>query len=298
MLKINKIFENKKGIFFTFISVALISLAPLLHKLGMNHVKPLTAATLWCLFSALFTLMSIKIKQLKISKPHFFTLVKMSATSSLGVLFLFYALSLLEPSTVAFMNRSYTLFIILLGIFVLKEPSSFAQTVLFGLNFVGLLMFSYKGIDNTKYFPLFIVMLSAFSFAFSNMQAKVIVKNIAPCVINFYSHIFSFFILFILTLLMEPQPFSFHTDILYILGSAFSAGFLGMLFYYKGLLHYSFTLSGVIRSFSPVLTTLYALPFFGISYSALNVIGIAFILLSSMPLLTTRVNTSQIKKAA
>lgn len=277
--------NEKKGIFFTFISVALISLSPVLHKLGLNHVKPIYGATLWCFFSALFSFTMVKKTEIIIPQKILFILLKMAVSTAMGILFLFCGLNILDPSTVAFANRSYILFVILLGIFVLKEPVTQWQLVLFAVNFMGLLLFSYKGLYYTKYTGLLCVILSAFLLAFSNMNSKNILKNISPAVVNFYSHFFSFLVLLPVSIILEVEPFQLNSDVWYIILSAFTAGFLGMYFYYKGLFYYSFSLSGVIRAFSPVLTTLYALPFFGLSYSSLNVVGIILLIVSSVSLL-------------
>lgn len=285
MLNFSRLNNEQKGLGFTFASVALLSLTPVLHKLGLMNIKPLHAAVLWCLFSGMLSLIHIEFKELKIPKESLLKLFTMSTCSSLGVALLFYAINHLDPSTVAFANRSYILFIFLLGIFILKEPTTKLERYFFGLNFIGLLLFSYRGISYEKYHAILFVILSAFLFAYANMEAKVILKKFTPCLINAYSHLISVIILLPLAILFEESAFQMSFDIVYILLGAVTGGYLGMICLYKGLANYPFTFAGSIRAFSPFLTTLYALPFFQITYSATNLLGILLLIVTSICLL-------------
>jgi len=216
--------QENKGIISTFLSVVLLASSPILYKFGLGNIYPIHAATLWFVCNTIFSIINIDLRKIIIEKKVFSKLLVISACSSSALVFLFYSLAILDPSTVAFANRSYILFIILLGIIALKERVQKIQLYFIALNIIGLFLFAYKGLDYSHYAPIIYAILSAFLFAYSNMQSKLILKVITPSFVNFYSNLLSSILLCPFFFLEDIRNLSLNSSIIYILVASFTGG--------------------------------------------------------------------------
>ena len=265
---------------FHIYSVLLMAIAPLLNKFAVQDCHPLLISLYTCMFNVGYTLLFFR-EDHRINLRRFAVpFILIGGMNGLGILCLLWSLQELDPATASFIGRLYVVFSFIFSSVFFNEKLSMGFLKLSVLAFVGLLFFSYKGLDYDGYDAMFLSLLSSLLFAAANVVLKMRVGKLPSSTTLLYSNLVSCVLFFSLTLFMGLDYAISLEDLGFVAASSFFWGFLGIYFLYKGLAVNKFSTGSFIRCFTPFVAALYALPFFPPSYSLLNWCGIGLMVFS------------------
>lgn len=94
---------------------------PVFNKFGMRTLTPLVATAWCCLFVCLFSLASLKKIQIEKIRHNLGKIMATGALNACAFTLFFFSLKNLDPGTVAFLNRSYVVFMVIIGVIYFKE---------------------------------------------------------------------------------------------------------------------------------------------------------------------------------
>lgn len=272
-----------KGVLFNVLSVGIMSLSPLLNKFALGSMTSTKAAFLNTLFGVLFCYLYAVVRKQKIATVKNKSLWLIGLTNAAGVICLYISLELLSPVMVGFLGRFYIVFTVLLAIIFLNEKMGPKEIIGVAVAIVGTFLFSTRGFELSSLIGILLALAYTFLFAFTNMLVKVKVKDTDSNSILFYNNAISLLFVFVYALIRGEAAdlsFSWSGVGLVFVASLFSS-FIGLLLFYEGLKYLDFNSANLIRSTGPVLTAVYAFPFFPIPLTALNISG-AILLLGSV----------------
>lgn len=271
------------AIIYTILSILFMSLGPTINKFALMNVNPFTLVFYNSLLCCLFTLPFIYKKILKIKLDEIKPLAIAGFLNGLSMFFLFYGLSKSSPALVSMLNRSYIIFSIFLGAFILKEKIAKIDWTLILFAILGITLFMLKKEMAQIQAGAFYGLVSGFLFAFCNFTIKNKLSRTSEYItlfsINFITTVMFFFVCLsqgfdYLTLPLESRVLGF------VFLGAFLGSFLGLLLFYASIKTIPFYKANLYRSVSPVVSLLCGLFFFPVSLAPINIIGL-IILLSS-----------------
>jgi drug/metabolite transporter (DMT)-like permease len=198
-----------KGYLLMFIVVVLHSIPPVAIKFAYQSTNAFTTQLIWFISASIWAtiiLFPLKKKTTVINdiKKNYKPLLKFLTFNTIGIITFFYALNELGPSMASFIDRSGTIFVIIFGIFILKEQ--FNKIELFGLmlsilgvfilsftndkvilitllvQFIGLIIYSYSLIIVKKYSKK----IDSFTFMFTRVWFNVILLGLMTLTTNSY----------------------------------------------------------------------------------------------------------------
>lgn len=281
--------DIQKGHLLNMLSVIMLALGPLLSKFGLLQVSPTKAAlinviTIVCA-SFIFGLFMKQYVQLYLEK----NIILLALFNSLGIIFMFLSIDLLSPVEIGFLGRFYTVFAVILSVFILKERLTRWEMgcILFAI--LGVFLFVDAGGDylNNLLGTSFAV-LYTFFFALTNIYIKKTLTNEKNSnSIMFTNNCLSLVFVLIYALVVgELFDGSFAVEgIGFLVASTLLGGFLGTLFLYEALKYLRFSIANVTRAFSPLLLAIISYPFFPIDITVKNTVG-AIVLVGSILLLS------------
>lgn len=281
--------NHQKGHLFNLLSVLSIAIGPLLAKFGLLHISPTKAAMLNAatiiVASYLFGFMRKQRPQLYLAKD----ILMLSLFNTLGVLFLFISTDLLSPVQIGFIGRFYTVFAVLLSVFILKERLSRREIFFIVLAISGVFLFveSGSGYFSNMLGSLFAI-LYTFFFALTNVFIKKTMSETRTSNSILFTNSCMTFVFISLYGLVTGDLLDGNYNfegVGFILISSFFAGFLGTILLYEALKYLRFSIANVTRAFSPVLLAIISFPFFPIEITVQNSVG-AVILVGSILLLS------------
>ncbi|GAE36795.1 DMT family transporter [Halalkalibacter akibai] len=292
--------QTQKGHLFNLLSVLAVAIGPLLAKFGLLQISPAKAA----MINALTIIVASFILGLFTKKRVQFYLKKdmiiLALFNSLGVIFLFVSMDLLSPVEIGFIGRFYTVFAVLLSVFILKERLSRKEIIFIICAIVGVFLFVEKGGSyQANLVGSFFALLYTFFFALTNVFIKrVLSEERTSNSILFTNSCTTFFFVGVYALLSgELFDGNYSMEgIGYIVVSSLFSGFIGTLFLYEALKYLRFSVANVTRAFSPVLLAIISFPFFPIDLTFQNITG-AIVLLISILLLGLADKKSNKEKA-
>lgn len=260
-----------------------MSIGPTINKFALTGVSPFTLVFYNAILCCLFAIPFIYKKLFKISSLELQFLFIAGILNGISMFFLFYGLSKSSPAIVSMLNRSYIIFSILIGAFVLKEKVSKLDWGLIFFAVIGITLFMIKKEMAHLEGGAFYGLASGFLFSLCNLTIKNKLHKTCEYVtlfsINFMSAAFFFFICLFqkkenLIIPFDSKVWSF------IFWGSFLGSFLGLLFFYASIKTIPFYKANLYRSISPVVSLLCGLLFFPVFLSPINVVGLAIILSS------------------
>ncbi len=192
--------------------------------------------------------------------------------NALAATFFFLALSMLDAATTSFLVRFSTIFIILIGVFFLKERLTFYDYPGMLLAIAGALLINYSNGAYTR-IGLVVALIAAFGVALHQIAAKMLVKKINPLVlVNLRTLFSSFFLLLAAAATSAIQPVPIGMIPLIFLTGAIVA-MLGFFFFYKSLALMDVSKAAVIRTVDPFIIIVYSFFIFRSIPSFQEIIG-------------------------
>lgn len=270
--------DNKKGIILNIISVMIMAFSTVLNKFSVSTLHPFQASFLNALISFIITLLTLVFSKTKIPFIKNQVIWILGITNTLGIVLQYFSISLLDTVTTGLIGRFYIVFAILLSIFVLKEKLNNKDILPLILVVLGTFMVSNFGNDFSSSIGIICALSYTFFFALTNTLAKKMVKDTNENIILLYNQAISAIILFVIICTTGNYYIEFNYGFASVAMSAFLSGYLGLLFFYKGLKYISFREANVIRSLNPIFVFIYSLPFFKVNININFMIGAALII--------------------
>lgn len=274
--------NKRKGIILNVLSVAVMSITPIMNKFSLSTLNPLQASFLNAFFSTIITYIAIKSEKKNVEKLFADKqLWLLGITNTLGIILQYISVSFLDPVSVGLFGRFYIVFAILLSIVLLHERLNKLDIVPILLTIIGtILITDFSGSINSIVGVITAISYTFF-FALTNMLAKKMVSSMDSKILLFYNQCMSAILLFLFLIVTNQEKMNlFNYGTLNILIAAFCSGFLGLYLFYEGLKYISFRSANLIRALNPVFVFLFSLPFFKIPLTINFVFGGILILVS------------------
>lgn len=260
-----------------------MSLGPTINKFALGSISPFTLVLYNALLCCAFTLPLVYKKILKTSKQELKFLLLAGILNGISMFFLFYGLSKSSPALVSMLNRSYIIFSILIGAFILKESISKTDWGLIFFAIIGIVLFMLKKDMAKLQLGALYGIASGLLFSLCNLTIKNKLHETCEYVTLFSINLTSSAIFFLICLGKDCKTLSLPLEtktLTFVFLGSFLGSFLGLLFFYASIKTIPFYKANLYRSISPVISLLCGLFFFPVSLSTVNIIGL-IILLSS-----------------
>ena len=271
----------KKEIIYTILSILFMSLGPTINKFALKDVSPMTLVFYNAFLCCLFTFPLVYKKLLAVNKQEVKALIFAGLLNGLSMYFLFYGLNKSSPALVSMLNRSYILFSILLGAYVLKESIQRIDWALIVFATLGIILFMFKKEMSLVDGAALLGLISGLLFSLCNFIIKNKLHKTSEYIILFSINFISAFIFFFICLLDGIDTIYIPLDIkvvsFIVLGS-FLGSFLGLLLFYASIKKIPFYKANLYRSVSPVVSLIIGLAFFPVFLSTTNIIGLVILL--------------------
>ena len=172
-----------------------------------------------------------------------------------------------------------TIFIILIGVFHLKEKLTSLDILGIVIAIAGAMVINYGNGTYTS-FGLFIALTAALFIALHQTTAKMFVKKVHPLNLVNLRTLFSSSFLFIFVLAtssLEVPPQ--NTYVWFVAGGVVAS--IGFLFFYKSLELIAVSKAAIIRTLDPFIVVLYSIVIFRILPNLQEILGGSLIILGS-----------------
>lgn len=271
----------KKGYLFSIISVAIMSLTPILNKLSLTDLSPIQASFFNALFSTLILLITVLLDKSKIKIYHNKFIWLLGITNTIGILLQYVSLSLLDPVSVGLLGRFYIIFALFLSVLFLNETLCKNDTLPIIFAVIGSFLINHFSGDFNSILGVIATLSYTFFFALTNMLAKKTVKDIDSKTILLYNQATSTLLLGII-LIVTNHLHTIHISIglFSILLSALCSGVIGLLLFYEGLKYISFREANIIRTLNPIFVFIFSFPFFPLPLTPKFITGAILIIIS------------------
>ncbi|MDU0435557.1 DMT family transporter [Staphylococcus haemolyticus] len=271
----------KKGYLFNIISVAIMSLTPILNKLSLTDLSPIQASFFNALFSTLILLITVLFDKSKIKIYHNKSIWLLGITNTIGILLQYVSLSLLDPVSVGLLGRFYIIFALFLSVLFLNETLRKHDTLPIIFAIIGSFLITHFSGDFNSILGVIAALSYTFFFALTNMLAKKTVKDIDSKTILLYNQATSTLLLGII-LIVTNHLHTIHIGIglFSILLSALCSGVIGLLLFYEGLKYISFREANIIRTLNPIFVFIFSFPFFPLPLTPNFITGAILIIIS------------------
>lgn len=271
----------KKGYLFSIISVAIMSLTPILNKFSLTDLSPIQASFFNALFSTLILLITVLLDKSKIKIYHNKFIWLLGITNTIGILLQYVSLSLLDPVSVGLLGRFYIIFALFLSVLFLNETLCKNDTLPIIFAVIGSFLITQFSGDFNSILGVIATLSYTFFFALTNMLAKKTVKDIDSKTILLYNQATSTLLLGII-LIVTNHLHTIHISIglFSILLSALCSGVIGLLLFYEGLKYISFREANIIRTLNPIFVFIFSFPFFPLPLTPKFITGAILIIIS------------------
>lgn len=271
----------KKGYLFNIISIAIMSLTPILNKLSLTDLSHIQASFFNALFSTLILLITVLLDKSKIKIYHNKFIWLLGITNTIGILLQYVSLSLLDPVSVGLLGRFYIIFALFLSVLFLNETLCKNDTFPIIFAVIGSFLITHFSGDFNSILGVIVTLSYTFFFALTNMLAKKTVKDIDSKTILLYNQATSTLLLGII-LIVTNHLHTIHISIglFSILLSALCSGVIGLLLFYEGLKYISFREANIIRTLNPIFVFIFSFPFFPLPLTPKFITGAILIIIS------------------
>ena len=249
-----------KGYAYAIMSSFLLPASLIMNSYLVRSLNPLLMAFLFVATVYSGTLLIILYKEkssyFKLVKNHWKDGLLVGGFKALAAVFMFQALGTLEPSTLAFLARFSTVFIIIIGLFYFKEKltrfdiagGAAAVTGAFVIN---------MNIGSLEKFGVIAAMGAAFFIALHQSLAKKFVKRTSALTLVNLRSLFS--CAFLLAVATGTGSFEhLRSDLVPILVLSGLTAAAGFIFFYKSLELIEVSKAACLRTLDPFIVVLYA----------------------------------------
>ena len=265
-----------KGYYYALLSALFLASSVVINKYLLQFVNPRMLAFLF--FFGVFLSSSVVIAYGNLSgvynniRRHWKDGIIVGGFNAMAATFFFLSLSLLDASTTTFLVRFSTIFIIIIGVFFLKEKLTFYDIPGIVLAIGGALVINYSDGNYTS-LGLIVALLAALGIALHQVFAKIFVKRMSALALVNLRAFFSSLILLTIALgtsSIQPVPLAV-LPVIFLAGAIVAVS--GFAFYYKALQLIDVSKAAIIRTIDPFIVLMYGLLLFGTIPSLQEIIG-------------------------
>ncbi len=245
-----------KGFLFSLAGTLLVSTNFVTAKYGLYGFEPVSFGVVWTLASTLFSLIIVIVsnrsREILLPRPDRSGVVLLGAATGLGMIWGWTALSMLDPSFNAFLNRFVPVLTIILGVIFLKEKISFKEITAIAVMLAGGVISS-AGSWSVVAAGVFFAGLACIAVSFQHLIAKKRIGSVHVTVMVFYRSLFAFIVLASWGLIrggMEfgaPGRFWLVTALGALLGPCVSH-----ILYYKSFSYWTLSKSSLVSNVQPL----------------------------------------------
>ena len=254
-----------KGALLVLASAACISVTFVASKQALQVLSPMAFTPIWFGVASLWGIGFYLLRNgpslpagLRVStRP----ILLLGILNSVANLLLFTAISLGDPTVVAFFSRSETIYSVFLGALVLGERMYRYQWagVVTAIAGTGLMTFR---AGTVAWLMLIILLISTFFLSLSKLVAKKSIAVVEPLVLSIARTLLMSLILGLIGLAAGHLAWPSSKAWLWIIGGSFFGPFLSYVLFYQGLRYLDLTKSAVIRATQPLFVAVYSLILF------------------------------------
>ena len=273
--------KSKKGIIFLFLAAGLWGFGGFfLRKIFDEGVSAFTFGLLGNFFVLLLFLIFCNKKiDFKITKPDFKKIALLSLSGTITFTTVVLAFKYTTIANAEFLHYTMPVFVLVMAIWFLREKLTLLKVLLSLLALIGIVLVFVEDLDFTSsLLGNSLALASALFYAFGIILARR-VKHLDPYTISFWHILIGFGYLIIPAIVFFSGINS--VAIFYIALNGIIGGFLGVLFYYKGLLNVEASVASIILLFEVVSASAIAWLLLGESLTWLSIAGGLLILASS-----------------
>ncbi len=276
--------DLQKGHLYNLLSVLMVALGPLFSKFGLLEMPPAKAALINALTIIIASFIYGIITRQPVTLYFEKSILLLAVFNSLGVIFMFLSINFLSPVEIGFIGRFYTVFAVLLSVFLLKERMSKREMMFIIIAILGVFLFVDKGGNfREQLLGTTFAVLYTFFFALTNVFIKKTMSaSKSSNSILFTNNSMTFLIIFGYSIVSgELVEGEFHLEgVGFIILSSLFAGFGGTILLYEALKYLRFSIANVTRAFSPLLLAIISYPFFPIEITVQNTVGAIVLVVS------------------
>ncbi len=268
------------GTVYTAISGALLAVSFIFAQYLLEYMTPEMMELAW--FAAAAVLAIIVAAIARKANPFYYLRANLKEGIFLGLtngtaaLLWAFSIKLTNASMTAFFLRFTTIFIIIIGIFFLKERLQAWEIIGAAIAIFGAFTLSFKE-PSAIHFGIAVIILTALVSAISEILAKIYVKKIEPYTLSAIRTSFSLLAMIaIIVPLGRLTPVPLWTIPVLAVASLVTAVF-GFIFYYKAFELIEISQAAIIRTLDPFFVVIYAFIIFGTFPSGNEMIGGALI---------------------
>jgi len=274
-----------RGILLHAASVAVMAAAPLLNKFGLlAGISPAWASLANAVIAAGCCLLFATVVGQRVRLVADRTLSLIAVTNAVGIVLVYEAVDRLLPAEVGFLGRFYLVFaVILAAVFGGERLGRLGLLCLAGVLLGGAMLLGPPD-EISNYVGAACALGFAAMFALTNFLVKTRAGHLPSNTTLLSVNVLSAVLLLPYVLAVDPGGHAglFQWSAIgWVALAAFANGFLGILLYYEGLKFTTFNQANVIRSVGPVVTMLYAWPFFPMVLDSFTVAGMSLLVVSA-----------------
>ncbi len=271
------------GYILMFVSVIFASSGNVFTKIIQQTMSIESGSFYWFmstfLWSTLLLIIAGKQKQSLISiKKYWKKLSIFGILHGVGLLLIWYSIQAVGASSTSFLQRTGTIFLVLLGILFLKEKFNKLELVGMLMAIIGVLAFTYSP---TKIFEIVSLygIIGTLAYSLGQFIAKKEIKKIEPLVFVFVRSLltFMFFTAYVFAVSRPTIPGTKETIILITIPLIVSV--LQFLVIYKAFQYIEISKSTIIQSLTPIMVWILAWFLLRETLTTLQILGGALILI-------------------
>ncbi|MBN1924409.1 MAG: DMT family transporter [Prolixibacteraceae bacterium] len=272
MKKFHLLSEHTKGYFFALIATIGFANVYIFSKAALNEISLAQFWLYWFatgfVLNALFNWVNGSFKLLRNLKLReylpFFILgfLEIATTTT----FFLSIRTIPDPAVTSFLGNMFVVFLVILGVVMLKERFSFVESIGVLITIAGAFAVGFKGGSSFKDFFIpgtGLVIINTFLAAFTSICAKKTIHRFNPSIVNF-NRTFFLFLFSVVFFIISGEGLSVPVSALKnITIGAILGPFLGILFVYYSFKHIEASRSSVIQGLKGLFVLVGTFVYFG-----------------------------------
>lgn len=261
-----------KGYLFALLATIALSNVYIFSKAALNDIHLIQFGVYWfgfaILWNIIYALSSKRIREVKKLKTnHFRTLLGIGIIEVMATASFFIAIDIIpNPSIPSFLRNLEPIFIVILGLFFLKEKFNRIEKFGIILTIIGAIILSYNKSGSIQ--DIFIngvqyIIIATFCYAVRTIWVKLVIHKIDPLILNFNKLLFLLVTFGISFLITKQEILIPRTAFVNILIGSLIGPFLTSYAQYLSLQYIEASRQTMIQSTAGVFTLVFAFVYFG-----------------------------------
>lgn len=292
--------KKLKGYLLISFSAILAGLGTTSQKIIQQAMSPESGAFYWFMSSLIWSILILFIAKkqkefITAIKNYWKKLILFGMLNSIGIILFWYSLRAIGASSTAFLSRTEVIFILLFGVFLLKERFNKLELVGMLMAIIGLFAFTYSPATVFNFAAIYVI-LRTISYSLGMVIAKKEIQKIDPFVFVFV-RIFLPFIFLTIYFFSISQPRIPDTRSIAILATIPPlSGVFAFFLLYTAFKYIDLSKATIVAGLYPIAVWIFSWILFGESLTLLQIIGGALILIGVSVIMFFKNINKKVKK--